>query len=138
MSSLYIFLISLVGIADAGYLYYTRISGSSIFCVMTHGCDTVAQSPYSAILGIPLSLLGLLFYTCIAILSFVQYKHLANTYAEIIENVLLFLTTSSVLSSIYFIYLQGWVINAWCIYCLLSACCSCIIFFLTFKKNMYE
>ena len=127
--------LSTIGILDSGYLLYTRLSGTSIVCVFSHGCDTVAKSPYSTILGIPLSLLGLCFYLAIFLLTLVEWKKIFLQYAAHIPQAILFVTALGFLSSMYFIYLQGWVIGAWCTYCIVSAITSSLLFFISLARN---
>jgi uncharacterized membrane protein len=61
---------ALAGAAIAAYLVYVRTTGSPIACT-TGGCETVQQSQYSELLGVPVALLGLaaylaIFGTCLA------------------------------------------------------------------------
>jgi len=57
--------LSLAGIAVSAYLTYGYFSESSLFCELGHGCDTVKDSEYSAIFGVPVALLGVLMYIAI-------------------------------------------------------------------------
>jgi uncharacterized membrane protein len=50
-------LLSLVGLALAGYLIYVRTTGGTIACT-TGGCETVQSSRYATLLGIPVAALG--------------------------------------------------------------------------------
>jgi uncharacterized membrane protein len=49
----------LVTIGIAGYLLDAHYSGGSVVCA-SGGCNTVAQSRYAAIFGVPVALIGLL------------------------------------------------------------------------------
>ncbi len=51
--------LALVGIAASGYLTWTKLSGELPVCGPIAGCETVQQSQYSAVLGIPVSVFGL-------------------------------------------------------------------------------
>jgi uncharacterized membrane protein len=57
--------LALAGMAVAGYLTWVRYSGATIACT-TGGCETVQNSSYSEIFGVPVALLGLLGYIAIA------------------------------------------------------------------------
>ena len=59
-------LLSLVGAGIAAYLVYTRYSGASIFC-STGGCETVQNSKYAEVAGIPVAVLGLIGYAAILV-----------------------------------------------------------------------
>ena len=128
-------LLASVGVLDSGYLLFARLSNTDVVCVFAHGCDTVAKSPYSILLGIPLSLLGLIFYVIILMLLIIQHKNFFPAWKEYIQPTLLFVTTLGFLSSVYFTYLQGWVIGAWCTYCIISAITSTALFLMAVVKN---
>ena len=56
--------LALIGIADAFYVAHASYTGQSMWCPIVDGCNTVAQSPYARIFGVPLSYFGLVFYLC--------------------------------------------------------------------------
>ncbi|PIT91249.1 vitamin K epoxide reductase [Candidatus Kaiserbacteria bacterium CG10_big_fil_rev_8_21_14_0_10_49_17] len=113
------------GIIDAGYLSWARFTGSSLSCNILNGCNVVAASPESVLFGImPLSYLGLLFYIgifALGVLLLVQD-------AKLFRVLLVLATLGGFLASVYFTYLQAFVINAFCIYCLTSAVLSTLLF----------
>jgi uncharacterized membrane protein len=91
------------------------------------GCATVAKSQYSVFFGVPLSLLGMIFYLgAILVCGIILFRP-----KEIFKKILLALSFAGVISSIYFIYLQAFVIKAFCVYCVLSALSSFILAFLS-------
>lgn len=125
--------LALVGFTDAAFLLAKRISGTPIPCFITSGCDTVSKSPYSVLFGVPLSAWGVLFYlgTGFLALLYLDTKNL------IVAKLIPLATTLGFLSSVYFIYIQKFKIGAFCIYCILSAIVSAILFALgvmVFKK----
>jgi uncharacterized membrane protein len=137
--TLIIMIAALIGLVDALYLFAHRISGEPLSCGASGGCNIVAASPLSVVFGIPLSLLGIIFYFGIIVLLFVR-THALRAYLEKIiayHNALKLYATAGLLSSAYFTYLQAFVINAWCRYCILSAITTCIIFIFVFtwKEN---
>jgi uncharacterized membrane protein len=56
--------LALAGLAIAAYLTYTRYSGDRIAC-STGGCETVQNSKYAVLAGIPVAVLGLVGYTAL-------------------------------------------------------------------------
>jgi uncharacterized membrane protein len=52
-------LLTLAGTGIAVYLTAVRVMGTSTVCGPSHGCDIVAASEYSEILGIPVAFIGL-------------------------------------------------------------------------------
>ena len=53
--------LALVGVGITAYLLSVRASGATLSCT-TGGCETVQNSPYSEIFGLPVAALGLIGY----------------------------------------------------------------------------
>lgn len=124
--------LALIGFTDSAFLLAKRLSGAPIPCFTTSGCDTVSKSPYSVInigLGsvhkeIPLAGLGVLFYLAIGFLTLLYM----DTKNLLVGKLIAAATTLGFLSSAYFIYIQKFKIGAFCIYCILSAIVSTLLF----------
>jgi len=140
--SILLVVLPLLGIADAGYLTYEKLSGRTPPCSVGSDCGAVLNSPYASIGSIPLSSVGLLFYSFMFILTSTylleidlgkllgekiggKLKHLRTI------DFLLMLSTFAVLFSAYLIFLMGVIIGAWCQYCLISALVSFLIWVTT-------
>lgn len=121
-----ILILALIGFTDAAFLFAKRLSGGPIPCFITTGCDEVSKSPYSVMFGVPLSLWGVLFYLGTGFLALLY----ADTKNLFVGKLIPVATTLGFLSSCYFIYVQKFLIGAFCIYCLLSAFVSTILFIL--------
>ncbi len=115
------------GLIDALYLYSKSITGSPLSCSLIKGCNIVAASSYSKVFGVPLSLFGVFFY--IGVLGLVALSLYRPT--PTLRKLLFMVTIVGVLFSAYFTYLQAFVIQAFCQYCLISATTSLILFGLT-------
>ena len=124
-----IVVLALVGFTDASFLFAKRISGTPIPCFITHGCDEVSKSPYSVLFGVPLSLLGMIFYLGTGFLALL-YLDIKNL---LVGKLLVLATALGFLSSCYFIYIQKFKIGAFCIYCIMSAIISTILFLFGIK-----
>lgn len=123
-----VLLLAFIGFADATYLLSKRLGGAPIPCVLGFtGCDTVDKSPYSVFLGIPLSAYGMVFYLIIGFLSILYI----DTRKALIAKMILPVASLGFVLSVYFIYLQAFVIKAFCIFCLISAGISTILFVLS-------
>lgn len=127
-----ILVLTILGIADAGYLTYEHSIGSIPTCGIGSGlfdsCGTVLTSSYAAFYGIPLALIGVVFYTFefyLAILAFLRHDRMA-------KRILVMTSTGGLVMSLYFVYLQVFVIRALCQYCMGSALISAGIFGLTY------
>ena len=110
-------LVALVGLADAAYLTVEHITGRSVRCMIVSGCDEVLQSRYATIAaGVPVAALGALAYFTVfslATLAAFGYAGARRLLAPLVA--VMFLAT------LWFFYLQAFVIRAFCAYCLLSA-----------------
>ena len=114
------------GLADSTYLTQHEINGTPLLCNVNNlaTCNVVAQSPYSHFLGIPLSEYGLLFYGALFMLAALELLLFDAVLRRAIQGFALF----GVISSAYFTAIQVFVINALCVYCMLSAFMALLIF----------
>lgn len=131
--------VSFLGFIDASYLTIKHFAGTPLPCSVLQGCEEVTTSQYSIIGGIPVALLGAIYYLAIFVLIFsllnkrlfpLNTRNGANDNGS--ENRLLkivaYLTVIGLLASIWFIYLQVFVIKAICPYCMFSAFTSLTLF----------
>jgi len=137
-SILALLLISLLGFIDAGYLTAKHFQGETPTCSLIKGCDIVTTSQYAEIFGVPVALLGVLYYLTIFILSLIYLDTQNKQVLKIIPG----LTVLGLAASIYFVILQLFVIKALCLYCLGSALTSTALFilgmFIWKKKKIYN
>lgn len=120
--------LAILGFADSAFLLAERLSGKPIPCVLGFtGCDEVSRSPYSVLLGIPLSLYGTIFYLLVALLG-VLYLDLRK---QFIAKLLAGSAGIGFLLSLYFLYVQGFLIGTFCVWCIGSAIIATMIFFLS-------
>lgn len=54
--------LAVVGVAIAGYLTYVHYADIEPFCSSSGGCEKVQTSEFSALVGVPVALIGLLGY----------------------------------------------------------------------------
>lgn len=119
--------VSVLGILNAGYLAWTALIGVSPTCNFIHGCAEVAASPYSTVLGVPLALFGVLFYAMI--FGFSLWRIVVPSAPAL--KYIFPLSILGFLLSLYFLYLQAFVINAFCEYCLFSLFDATVIFIIS-------
>jgi len=115
-----------VGIFDAGYLTYEHFQKVIPPCTIGafSDCGKVLQSKYAIVFGIPLALIGLVHYTLEAvILSLAILKKNA-----IYRQLAVLLSVIGLLSSIYFVVVMLLILKAVCVYCLVSAGISFLLF----------
>ena len=119
-----ILIFGFVGIADAGFLTYKYYSGGTTVCPLTGGCDIVLGSDYAKVLGIPVALLGLLYYLTIFGLSIWVLKKRDGTAFAFVY----WLAAVALLASVYLLFIQFFILEYICIYCLASEALSAAIF----------
>lgn len=130
---LIVLVIAILGFADAGFLAVEHFLGVTPPCTITTGCDKVLLSNYSIIFGIPVSLLGALYYFVIALGAFIylESRHgggaIASHHSSILKWTLI-ATVAGLLMSIWFLVVQMFILNSYCIYCLGSAVTSTALF----------
>jgi uncharacterized membrane protein len=54
--------LTLIGTADAVYVAHGNYSGAPLWCPILDGCNTVLNSPYSRVFGVPMSYFGFIYY----------------------------------------------------------------------------
>ncbi len=103
-------LVALAGLGVAAYLTWAHYADASVICVSGGGCETVQESSYSEIAGIPVAALGVAAYA--TVLALVAW----DTPAARLSAAAIALV--GLLFSIYLLALQLFVIDAICIWCM--------------------
>jgi uncharacterized membrane protein len=116
--------VALLGAAVAGYLTYVHYAGLQPFCAGgSHGCERVQSSSYAELAGIPVAVLGLAGYLAIAgaLLAPGEPARLAAAG----------LAVTGFGFSAYLTYLELFVIDAICQWCVTSAVLATLLAVLT-------
>ncbi len=122
-----IFIASIIGLLDAGYLSYSKLTETNLYCTQGLGnCATVNSSQWSHILGIPVAYLGLLTY--IAILLLMIFGKKIKIIAPYQEYLFFFITLIGILFSGYLTIIEATVLHTFCQWCLLSAVMMLLLF----------
>ena len=117
--------ISAIGFVDAAYLTDKHFKHQAPNCSVLEGCDVVTSSEFSTVFGIPVALLGVLYYAAI---WFLASMALSNKQKAV--DALKIFPVAGLIASLYFVYLQLFVIHAICLYCMGSAISSTLLFLL--------
>lgn len=133
ISNRIILFLACIGLVISMYLSYSEIIGIAPECSVISGCETVQESEYSHILGVPVAFLGVLFYISLVFASFLR---LNIKFEKLLTKLLFLATLIGVLFSAYLTYIELYVIFAICIYCVLSAVVSVLLFFVSLYENM--
>jgi uncharacterized membrane protein len=109
-------IVSLAGLADATYLTVQALTGETLSCGGSPDCFRVLASSYAKVGRIPVALLGVVAY--FSIFTFATFA--AFGYAR--ARVLLIPTIGSMfLVTLWLLYVQAFLLHAYCRYCLFSA-----------------
>lgn len=122
----FILVFAFLGIADSAYLAQHEANGTPLICNIQSlsGCNTVASSQYSRFFGIPLAQYGVLFYSILFVLSALELI----IFNRLLRRILQGISLVGIIASLYFTFVQIFIIGAFCIYCLASAIIALFIF----------
>jgi uncharacterized membrane protein len=109
-------LFCLFGLADATYLTILALTGETAACSGQAGCQEVLGSAYARVAGIPVAAFGIAGYftafSC-AIFAVFDYARSRKFFAIVVG--VLFAST------LWLLYVQAFLLHAFCRYCLFSA-----------------
>lgn len=108
--------LAFVGMIDSAYVGLSSLQGFIVPCEITGGCEEVLNSPYSRISGVSIAWIGFFFYGWVtACAIFAVYGFPRCLQFSLGANIPAFAFT------LYLLYVQAFVLRAFCDYCLLSA-----------------
>lgn len=118
-----------VGLVDTLYLSYHAITKTDVACWFfpKEWCKKVQYSKYSRTFGIPNPYLGLLMY--VAIFGFTYLTSLGQMASWVVPAIVIF----GFAFSMYFTFIQAFVLRAFCTWCVVSAINFTIMFISLFK-----
>lgn len=131
LADIAIVILGLFGFSLAYYIYHKKHKKQPLVCPLQSKCELVTHSDYSKIFGIPVEILGMLYYASAVTL------HVVALVAPAVINfgmvcVSLVLSATAFLFSLYLVSIQAFVIKQWCTWCLFSAGTCVFIFFFTY------
>ncbi len=134
---LYSLILGFLGFIVSVYLTILHYKNIIPPCTVSGGCETVLTSKYSMVGPIPVAVLGILFFLaiiaiCVLILTNYKKMFLQGFY---------FLAATGFLVALLLIFTQGFILHAFCQYCLIceaSATGITILAFLKYKSDKKE
>ena len=114
---LLIAMLALSGVAVSSVsLYHHYGTSRTAYCDLgeNFNCDIVNRGTYSAILGVPVALIGMIGYVALLLLA-TFYRDEAQTPAR-----LALASMAGLGFALYLTYIEGFVLAAWCVLCLSS------------------
>lgn len=114
---LLIYIFTAIGLLDTIYLVYCKVKNKAVLCLFfpDEWCKKVQTSKYSKTLGIPNSIAGFFIYLGILVTTLLyQYSYIPFTPAQTIICI-------GFAFSMYFLFIQAFVLRAFCTWCVVSA-----------------
>lgn len=133
---LIIAILCILGFLVTGYLIYMHYTGAHSICDIneTFACSVVNTSSYSKFMGLPISLLGFFSYLAIFVLAIrvmmkkTMKKHFKKTH---LVDFIFFISLFGTLFQFYLLYIETFLLEAFCIFCIMSEILITLIFLLT-------
>lgn len=130
-----IVMFSIIGILDAGKITWDEFNNVIPSCAPPFECATVLNSPWAYLGPLPLATYGLVFYIAFLVIGsllVLEVKHITvagRVFA--VATLAKWMGIFGFLFSLYLITLMGFIIKAWCLYCLISAINCTVLFLVT-------
>jgi len=115
-------IVAVIGLADATYLTVQALTGETLSCGGSPDCFRVLGSSYARLGGIPVAMLGALAY--FTVFTFATFA--AFGYARA-PKFLVFIAGAMFLMTLWLLYVQAFLLHAYCRYCLFSAAITFLI-----------
>ncbi len=122
-----------IGISDFVFFSNYHFSREAGPCRPVTGCETVLTSQYAEMFGIPTAAFGALAYFAafsFAVLAVFGNRKMWDVFGVAVSVMMVF--------TIYLIYLQAYVIGAFCQFCLLSAATTLTLFIIYLASLFYR
>jgi uncharacterized membrane protein len=127
-------LLSLIGLFVSAYLYLYKIGRIGTLACGAGGCETVQQSPWSRFAGVEVSLIGLVGYAGLLVVSLAALQP-SSAGRRWPTTLLVALAGLGVGFTAYLTYLELFVIHAICRWCVGSAAIIVSIFLVAFLEQ---
>jgi uncharacterized membrane protein len=110
------------GLADATYLTVQALTGETITCGGSPDCFRVLGSSYAKLGGIPVAIIGALaYFTVFTLATFAAFGYpRAPKFLALIAGAMFLMT-------LWLLYVQAFLLHAYCRYCLFSAAITFLI-----------
>lgn len=127
LSSIIIILASAIGLLDSIYLAYVKLFNAEIYCTPGLGrCDVVNASQWSTLWGIPLGIYGIIGFAALLLLA--SFGNKSKMLAPHSDMLIFGISLAGFVFSLYLTYIEVFVLNAICQWCVLSALMMTVIF----------
>ena len=125
--NLFLIAAALGGFVLAFFIFISKRKAKPIACPMDGHCDDVVRSEFSKFFGVPVEILGMLYYAVAATAYSVFYFY-SGLAVPLAVFAMFGLASFSFLFSLYLTFIQAFSLKQWCVWCLASAGLSSFIF----------
>ncbi|MDB4900065.1 MAG: hypothetical protein JWN53_1873 [Gemmatimonadetes bacterium] len=123
-------LVALAGVFVALYLALYKLGYIGTLVCAVGSCETVQTSRWATVLGIPVAVWGVGFYVAVLATALVGLRDDLVERAAV-SQLLVAMTATGVLVSLWLTYLELFVIHAICMWCVVSAILATVLFALS-------
>jgi uncharacterized membrane protein len=115
-------IVAVAGLADATYLTVQALTGETLSCGGSPDCFRVLGSSYAKLGGMPMAMLGTLaYFTAFTLATFAAFGYSwAPKFLALIAGAMFLMT-------LWLLYVQAFLLHAYCRYCLFSAAITFLI-----------
>jgi uncharacterized membrane protein len=115
-------IVAIAGLADATYLTVQALTGETLSCGGSPDCFRVLGSSYAKLGGIPVAILGALaYFTVFSLATFAAFGYSSA------PKFLAMIAGAMFLMTLWLLYVQAFLLHAYCRYCLFSAAITFLI-----------
>jgi uncharacterized membrane protein len=122
-------LLGVVGMGLAGYLTYVHYNEDALVCTVG-GCETVQQSDYSTMFGVPIAIFGLLMFLTVTLLALARMSGRSPIPSDVATIAAWTMLLTSLLYYVYLTYIEIWELEAVCQWCVMSSIVALLMFVL--------
>ena len=115
-------IVAVAGLADATYLTVQALTGETISCGGSPDCFRVLGSSYAKLGGIPVAIIGGLAY--FTVFTFATFAAFGYSWAP---RFVALIAAAMFLMTLWLLYVQAFLLHAYCRYCLFSAAITFLI-----------
>ena len=115
-------IVAVAGLADATYLTVQALTGETLSCGGSPDCFRVLGSSYAKVRGVPVALMGALaYFGAFTFATFAAFGYArAGKFLALIVGMMF-------LATMWLLYVQAFLLHAYCRYCLFSAAITFLI-----------
>jgi uncharacterized membrane protein len=125
-------IVAIIGLLDSLYLSWVKIANSQVYCGTSGQCETVNNSQYAEIAGIPIAYLG--FGAYLVIMGLLLLETRSPFLRENSPLALFGISLVGVIYSAFLTYIEIAVLHAICPYCVVSAIAMVLLFIIAILR----